>query len=175
MTAPSAEGIEPDITSLVGRSTGSQVIVVERGPVTKFADAVLDAHPIYHRGDAARAAGFADIPAPPTFAMALAHWGTFEEIQTDPESTDTSSPSLLELLAPFLPPGGLVLHGEQEFAYHRPVVVGDVLVGEGRVIDAYRKESKGRTMTFVVVETAWTDRSTGEPVVTGRSNVIYLT
>jgi len=27
------------------------------------------------------------------------------------------------------------------------VVVGDVLVGEGHVVDAYAKESKGRTMT----------------------------
>ena len=69
--------------------------------------------------------------------------------------------------------GGLILHGEQEFTYHRPVVVGDVLVGEGTVVDAYRKESKGRTMTFVITETKWVDRETGEPVVTSRFNVLH--
>ena len=47
--------------------------------------------------------------------------------------------------------GGLILHGEQEFIYHRPVQVGDVLVGEGKITDAYQKESKGRTMTFIVL------------------------
>ena len=49
--------------------------------------------------------------------------------------------------------GGIILHGEQEFLYHRPVFVGDVLVGEGHVVDAYTKESKGKTMTFIVTET----------------------
>ena len=55
--------------------------------------------------------------------------------------------------------GGLLLHGEQEFIYHRPIVVGDVLVGEGKVVDAYQKESKGKTMTFFVSETTWSDDS----------------
>jgi hypothetical protein len=41
------------------------------------------------------------------------------------------------------------------------------------VADAYRKESKGKTMTFVVVETAWREQSTGEPVCTSRMNIIH--
>ena len=53
--------------------------------------------------------------------------------------------------------GGIILHGEQEFTYRRPVFAGDVLVGDGTVVDAYQKESKGKTMTFMVVETAWSD------------------
>jgi acyl dehydratase len=69
--------------------------------------------------------------------------------------------------------GGLILHGEQEFIYHRPVQVGDVLVGEGKIADAYQKESSGRTMTFIVSETNWTDERTGEPVVTVRANIIH--
>ena len=69
--------------------------------------------------------------------------------------------------------GGLILHGEQEFVYHRPVLVGDVLVGEGKIADAYQKESGGRTMTFIVTETDWTDEKSGEPVVTVRSNIIH--
>ena len=69
--------------------------------------------------------------------------------------------------------GGLILHGEQEFIYHRPVQVGDVLVSEGKITDAYQKESKGRTMTFIVQETNWSDDKTGEPVVTARFNLIH--
>jgi len=41
------------------------------------------------------------------------------------------------------------------------------------VVDAYQKESKGKTMTFLVTETEWTDKETGEPVVTTRFNVIH--
>jgi acyl dehydratase len=78
-----------------------------------------------------------------------------------------------EVIGPLMAKGGLILHGEQEFVYHRPVYVGDVLSGEGSVVDAYTKESKGKTMTFIVTETVWKDDRTGEPVVTTRFNVIH--
>ena len=74
----------------------------------------------------------------------------------------------MSALGPLMANGGLILHGEQEFIYHRPIVVGDVLVSEGKVIDAYQKESKGKTMTFIVSETNWSDDATGEPVATAQ-------
>jgi hypothetical protein len=52
-------------------------------------------------------------------------------------------------------------------------MVGDVLRGVGTIVDAYAKESKGKTMTFVVTETVWSDASTGDPVVTSRFNIIH--
>jgi hypothetical protein len=67
----------------------------------------------------------------------------------------------------------LVLHGEQEFEYHRPILAGDVLVGEGKVTEAYEKETGSALMTFVVSETTWMDDKTGEPVVTTRFNLIH--
>ncbi len=66
----------------------------------------------------------------------------------------------------------MVLHGEQDFEYHRPIVVGDVLHNEGKVVDYYTKESNGRTMTFIVTEDVYTDE-TGEKVVTSRMNLLH--
>jgi len=57
--------------------------------------------------------------------------------------------------------------------FHRPIVVGDVLIGEGRIVDLYEKESKGRTMTFLVTETVWRDEKSGESAVTERFNLIH--
>jgi hydroxyacyl-ACP dehydratase HTD2-like protein with hotdog domain len=71
--------------------------------------------------------------------------------------------------------GALILHGEQEFEYHRPMVVGDVLSGEGTIVDLYEKETESATMTFIVIETVWRDDSNGEPVVTERFNLIGRT
>ena len=68
--------------------------------------------------------------------------------------------------------GALILHGEQEFLYHRPIVVGDVLLGEGTVVDVYEKETDSAVMTFIVIETVWRDDQTGEPVLTERFNLI---
>ena len=51
--------------------------------------------------------------------------------------------------------------------------LGDVLVSEGKIVDVYEKESKGKTMTFLVSETVWKDDKTGEPVLTERFNLIH--
>ncbi len=162
--------VDEVLKGMVGRRTQTSTVVVERGPVTFFADAVLETDPAYRTPAAAVAAGLPGIPAPPTYPFVMDTWGRFPEIQP----ADAPPPAgLLDVLGPLLADGGLILHGEQEFTYHRPVVVGDVLTGHGAVVDAYQKESKGRTMTFVVVRTDWTDQATGEPVVTSTYNVIY--
>jgi acyl dehydratase len=158
------------LKSIIGQRTSTSRVVVERGPVAFFADAVLDDSKIYRSPLAAADAGLPGIPAPPTFPLVMEAWGKFAEIQPDDAPSGTS---VTRALGQLMGGGGLILHGEQEFTYHRPVVVGDVLVGEGTVVDAYRKESKGRTMTFVITETKWVDRETGEPVVTSRFNVLH--
>lgn len=158
-------------TSVIGKQTGAYKVTVERGPVANFASAVLDENPVYQTPEAARAAGFAAIPAPPTFSFAMQHWGKFAEDQP-PDPTGGENP-MHKVMGELFGKGGLVLHGEQEFEYHRPLVVGDRLVGEGRLTDMYEKESKGRTMTFLVTETVWRHEKTDEPVVTERFNLIH--
>ncbi|HEY3139916.1 MAG TPA: MaoC family dehydratase N-terminal domain-containing protein [Acidimicrobiales bacterium] len=158
-------------TSVIGRPTARFRVVVERGPVTNFATAVTDKSPVYREPAAAAVAGFKGIPAPPTFPFAARNWGAHPELQADLEPVE--SDPVGEVLGALLANGGLILHGEQSFEYQRPIVVGDVLRGEGRLVDLYEKESKGRTMTFLVVETAWTDDTTGELVLTERMNLIH--
>jgi acyl dehydratase len=159
-----------DRDAVVGRPTGATTIHVERGPVKNFAEAVTDENPIYRSLDAARAAGFDAIPAPPTFTFAAANWGTFPEDQP-PDPTNGSSP-MAEIMMGLMAEGGMVLHGEQEFEYHRPVEVGATLHHEGHVVDLYSKESKGKVMTFLVIENVFRNDA-GEPVVTERFNLIH--
>ncbi|HWF17236.1 MAG TPA: MaoC family dehydratase N-terminal domain-containing protein [Acidimicrobiales bacterium] len=168
--AESATSHEDVLKGIIGQPTGKAKVVVERGPVQHFADAVLSTSPIYHDPAAAKQAGFGNIPAPPTWPFAMEFSGKFDELQ--PADAPTGSP-LAAAVGPLIAKGGLILHGEQEFIYHRPVEVGDVLVSDGSIVDAYQKESKGRTMTFIVQETNWSDDKTGEPVVTARFNLIH--
>jgi acyl dehydratase len=168
--ADGAGSQEDVLKGIIGQPTGKAKVVVERGPVTHFAEAVGSTSPIYRNPEAAKEAGFDAIPAPPTFPFTLEYNGKFEDIQ--PADAPTGNP-LMTAVGPLMAKGGLILHGEQEFIYHRPVQVGDVLVSEGKITDAYQKESKGKTMTFIVSETNWTDDKTGEPVVTTRFNLIH--
>jgi acyl dehydratase len=170
MVAENAASQEDVLKGIIGQPTGKAKVVVERGPVQHFADAVLSNSPIYHNPVAAKAAGFDAIPAPPTWAFAMEFSGKFDEMQ--PADAPTGNP-LGTAIGPLMAKGGLILHGEQEFIYHRPVEVGDVLVSEGKIVDAYQKESKGRIMSFIVSETNWSDEKTGEPVVTARFNLIH--
>lgn len=157
-------------TSLIGKATGAWKVTVERGPVSTFAAAVTDTNPIYKSLTAARAAGFNNIPAPPTFTFAMSFWGAFSEDQP-PDPTDGQNPMHVVMSEQFSK-GALVLHGEQEFEFHRTVEVGDVLVGEGRIKDLYEKETDAALMTFVVMQTQWKDADTGAPVVTEQFNLI---
>ncbi len=161
-----------DREAVVGRPTGAATIHVERGPVSKFAVAVTDSNPVYRSIEAARDAGFDDIPAPPTFTFSAAgFWGTFPEDQPEDPTADAGNP-MREVMSSLMAQGGLVLHGEQEFLYHKPVQVGQTLHQEGKVVDLYSKEAKGKTLTFLVMETVFKDDA-GDPVVTERFNLIH--
>ena len=109
--------------------------------------------------------------APPTYCFVMQHWGQYPELQTDLPKVEGNP--MFEVIGKLAAKGGMVLHGEQEFAYHQTVKAGQVLRGDGKVTDAYEKESGNAVMTFVVSETVWTDDTTGEPVVTTRFNLIH--
>jgi len=134
-------------TELKGQVTGTQQIVIERGPVRVFAAAVQDDDPVYRTDDA---------PVPPTFPFVMPYWGSM--------GTGGAAGLPIEELRG---PGRTILHGEQAFEYHRWPRVGDVLEGTTTVTDVYEKDrSSGGTLEFYVTETRWSDAETGEPVVT---------
>jgi acyl dehydratase len=157
---------------VVGRPTGTAKVVIERGPVAKFADAVHNDSQIYQDADAAEAAGFDDVPIPPTYTFSAArYWGAFPGDQP-PDPTNGSNPTM-EIIGKLMAGGGMVLHGEQEFTYHRPAVVGEELTAEGKVVDFYSKSSSsGAVMTFLVTEDVYRDVE-GNPVLTQRMNLIH--
>jgi acyl dehydratase len=161
---------DEELRKAIGKPVSKSKVVIERGPVANFATAVCDPDPIYRDPRAAKEAGLRAIPVPPTYPFVMQTWGEFPENEPDDKPKGNA---MGEILGPLMAKGGIILPGEQEFEYHRPVFVGDVLAGEGKVVDAYSKESKGKTMTFLVTETVWRDDTTGEPVVTTRFNVIH--
>jgi acyl dehydratase len=157
-------------TDFIGKPIPEQTVVIERGPLSNFARAVLDHSPVYADPRAAADAGFDAIPAPPTYDFAMHHWGAFVELQ--PEGGGTSHP-MVEAMGELLADGGLILHGGQEFTYHRPIQVGDRLTSRGTVKDIYTKQSSsGKTMTFIITETQWRDAD-DQPVVTSTMTLLH--
>jgi acyl dehydratase len=93
----------------------SEPYEVSRVKIKEFADAIGDPNPVYRDQEAAKAAGYPDVIAPPTFPIVIALTGG---ALNDPE-----------LGLDFT----MVVHGEQRFEYRRPLLAGDVLITESTV------------------------------------------
>ncbi len=129
------------LSTIIGKPTGTTVVTVERGQLGLFADAVKDSSPIYRDPRAAAEAGLAGIPAPPTYPFVMENFGAYPELQ--PTDAPEGNP-MAEVLGPLMANGGLILHGEQEFTYRRPIVAGDVLVGRVRWSTPIRRSRRAR-------------------------------
>ena len=127
---------------------------VEKGRLRFFAKAIGETRPEYFDEDAARAAGYRSIPAPPTFLMAA---------EMDSGATEI----LLDRLGI---PIERVLHGEQSFTYHGVVCAGDRLELLSRITDIYAK--KGGALEFIVKDSTLTDLASGRCMVEMRSVIV---
>jgi hypothetical protein len=141
------------LTELKGQQTGTQKVVIERGPVRVFAQALGDTSDQYN-GDGA--------PVPPTFPFVMPYWGSL--------GTGGAAGLPIDRLRG---PGRAILHGEQAFEYHRWPKVGDVLEGTTVITDVHEKErSNGGKLEFYVTETDWKDADSGKPVVTSTFTLV---
>lgn len=150
-------------TSAIGRRTGAWRVALDRSVLANFATSVCDRSAAYRSADA---------PAPPTFTFAAPFWSTLSTDEQPPDPTEGGGNPMHAIMGRLHGQGALVLHGEQEFEYHRTPVAGDVLDGVQTITDIYEKDSDSAHMTFVVMETQWTDARDGSPVVTERFNLI---
>jgi acyl dehydratase len=125
---------------------------VGREKVREYAHAVGETDPRYLDPEAARAAGFADVVAPPMFAAvycAPAIW-----------------PALID------PEVGIdfarMVHGAQEFTWAEPVVAGDEITTEAELDES---SERGGLQFFVFKTTSTNQR--GELVSEGRwTNIV---
>ncbi|MEU4273003.1 MaoC family dehydratase N-terminal domain-containing protein [Streptomyces sp. NPDC026092] len=84
---------------------------VGREKIREFAEAIGDANPAYVDQGAAKALGHPDVIAPPTFPFAITFKAAGQVVEDPQLGLDYSR----------------VVHGDQKFAYTRPVRAGDRL------------------------------------------------
>jgi acyl dehydratase len=137
--------------ALKGKEYQQVSFVVDRDRVVQFADAIGDGSAVFRDADAARQAGFEEQIAPPTFVTVM-------QIMTSGQVVLDQELGLNY---------ALVVHGEQEYDWRRPVRVGDVLSAVPRIADIY---SRGPN-EFLVIESEILDAS-GETVVVARSTLL---
>lgn len=137
----------------IGYEMAPSVMPIEYTRLRFFAKSIGETQPIYTDLEAARAAGYPHLPAPPTFLFAA----------------ELDSGALDALLALLGVPLSQVLHGEQSYTYHRPVCVGDTVTVRSRIEDIYDK--KDGALEFIVKASQVTNRQ-GELVAQMRSVLV---
>lgn len=137
---------------LVGRAfEKTRPYLVGREKVREFSRAVFSSNPVNLSVEAARDAGYADLVAPPTFAIVVQELTLSQLLAQDDAGIELTH----------------VVHGEQRFDYSRPIVAGDELTAQLNVTSV--KTLGGNAM--VVAESVVTD-SEGEHVVTAVSTLV---
>ena len=125
--------------------------VVGREKVREFASAVFATAAIHHDVDAAIAAGYLDVVAPPTFPIVIQE-KTLHQLLSHPGACIDFS---------------RVVHGDQKFEYQRPLVAGDEVVATIRVTKI--QSLGGHTM---VTSESTITTTAGEPVVVATSTLV---
>ncbi|HTT71218.1 MAG TPA: MaoC family dehydratase N-terminal domain-containing protein [Anaeromyxobacteraceae bacterium] len=118
--------------SLIGRESEPLVQEVEKGAIRRFVEATGDPNPIYVDEEAARAAGYRGIVAPPTFPAVLSVNERFRH------SLDLGTRTLL--------------HSEQQFEYGRPLLAGERVTVKTRVADVQERAGASGPMDILVLE-----------------------
>jgi acyl dehydratase len=138
--------------SFVGRSyPPTAPYHVGREKIREFATAIGATHAAHHDSEAARALGHPDVIGPPTFPVVITLAASRQFIDDPALGVDYSR----------------VVHGDQRFAYRRPVAAGDELVCVNTIEDIVSRGGHDFLTTRTEVATA-----AGEPVVTVWSKLV---
>jgi acyl dehydratase len=138
-------------TSRIGKTYDPVTYAVGREKIKEYASSVGETNPVHLDVDAAREAGYADVVAPPMFAVVY------------------SSPAVTPGM--FDPELGIdfarVVHGAQELVWGPLVVAGDEVTTTTTVKDVSERGGMG----FFIFE-AVSDNQRGETVCTGTWTII---
>jgi len=129
----------------------SEPYEVSRVKIAEFAEAIGDDNPLYHDREAAQAASYPDVIAPPTFPIVITMAASRSAV---------GDPGLGLNYA-------MVVHGEQRFSYTRPLHAGDVVTAQSTISGIRAVGSLTMLTTDTEIRTV-----DGEHVCTGYSTLV---
>lgn len=142
----------PVKTEAVGKEYPATTYEVGLEKIREYANAVGQTEPVHHDREAAKAAGFRDVVAPPMFAVVY--------------SSPAMGPAILD---PDVDINfAAMVHGGQEFVWGEPVCAGDEITTRAKVSEIYEKDGKG----FYVFESVSTNQDGDEVVRATWTNIV---
>ncbi len=136
----------------IGKEYPPVTYEVGREKIREYANAIGADNPVHQDREAAQAAGFRNVVAPPMFCVVY--------------SAPALGPAVLD------PEVGInlvaMVHGGQEFVWGEPVCAGDEITTRAKVADIYERDGKG----FYVFESVSTNQEGAETVRGTWTNIV---
>jgi acyl dehydratase len=133
-------------TDAIGKEWPAATYEVGKEKVREYAMVIGLDNPVYLDREAAKAAGYRDIVAPPMFCVVY--------------SASAMAPALFD--ADVAMNFAAMVHGSQEFEWDEPACVGDAITTSAKCLEIYEKDGKG----FYVFESNSVNQD-GDKVVRG--------
>jgi acyl dehydratase len=139
-------------TDAVGKSWDGVDFEVEAARITQYAEAVGEPSPVHSDAEAAKAAGFRDLVAPPMFAVVY--------------SAPAMGPALFD---PDVEMNfAAMVHGGQEFEWGEPVCARDVITTAVTCRSIHERGGKG----FYIFESVSTNQDGAQTVKATWTNIV---
>lgn len=134
--------------STLGQPFPAVSVTIERGRILFFCEVLGERDPLHVDLAAARAAGYPDLVAPPSFFMAI-------EADAVTAMKQAGRPTPMEQIGCDF---RYLLHGDEAYVYHGQVYGGDTLSVRMRVTDFYDKKEGAMEFATLAVDVEHAER-----------------
>jgi acyl dehydratase len=155
-----------ELKPYVGRSERTDLGIIRKEAFQRFAISADNLNPIFFEPEAARAAGYTDVIAPPLFLSAVRNW------RLGPPQDALRSDGTTSHEFAFLPLEGLrIMGGGQDLDFHAPVTDGTRVSMELRLDGVELKRGRSGDLLLIRVTQIYRDAA-DRPLVTCRETFI---
>lgn len=151
---------------------------LERDPLRRFIQAIMDTDPVYFDDGIAQASKFGGVIAPPlypvhAFRTPAGAADPLDLIRQEPDADGSAgSDSVYFGLEPIQSPFKRLLNGGNEIEFYRCLALGEKCVAKARYADVEVKKGKSGTMLIVKIETTFSTEN-GDLLLINKQSLIW--
>jgi acyl dehydratase len=135
--------ITEEMKKAIGVESEPTVVLIEKEPIRRFAEAIGDSNPLFNDEEYAKKAGYRSIIAPPGFHPQYSY-----RIKRGSRRMGADMP---RIRSPF----SRNLNGGNEYEFFQPIQAGDVISVTNRIGDIYERDGRLGKMLFIISETVY--------------------
>ena len=149
--------ITDEMKKAIGVESEPTIVLIEKEPIRRFAEAIDDPNPLYNDEEYAKKLGYRSIIAPP---------GYHPQYSYPIKRGSREGPR-------FRMPFTRNLNGGNEYEFFEPIQAGDVLSITNRLGDIYERDGRMGKMLFTISETVFRNQKSETVLIMRGTGISY--